>query len=351
MQNTTELRLRGATLSYRVIIDGVQDGHTMEHVAIRLAELFRRTADQMRALLSAPRAIVKKQLDCSHALRFQAALQRAGCIAVVEPDHTDFSTLVLAHHVSPGPGIAINAPEAWHASMDGDTFQLLDTASGACLRAVGVTSSALSVREWAGQRFRWVVEDMPYLRQVRAPYQMEGADWDARVQGVASEFRGTFPGTGVYSHYLVLCLRSARSLICLTVHAPAAVFEANESLYRWLLSNQLDVCDAAPLPVPLPAAIAVTPAVRPAAIPAAIPATAAAPSAALPEAVPAARMEPPAAEVKEAEAEPPPVPQPVALSPHDEALQRWLRYNEARPSRRQVAQKTSKQQRLFLRGV
>lgn len=300
MQNTTELRLRGAPLSYRVIIDGIQDGHTLEQVAARLAELFQRTVEQMHALLTAPRAIVKKQLDCGHALRFQAALQRAGCSAVIEPDHTDFSTLVLAHHVSPAPGITINAPEAWHASMDGDTFELRDPASGACLRAVGVTSSALSVREWAGQRFRGVVENMPYLRQVRAPYPVEGAGWDQRVQGVASEFRGTVPGqlagAGVDSHYLVLCLRSSHSLICLTVHAPAAVFDASESLYRWLLRHQLDVCDA----------------------------------------------------VAAAE---PPLPQAVALSPHDEALQRWLRYNAARPSRRQVSQKTSKQQRLFPRAM
>lgn len=311
MQNTTELRLRGATLSYRVIIDGVQDGHALEHVATRLAELFRRTVDQMQALLAVPRAIVKKQLDYSHAMRFQAALQRAGCVAVIEPDHTDFSTLVLAHHVSPGPGIAINTPEAWHASMDGDTFQLLDAASGACLRAVGVTSAALSIREWAEQRLRRVAEDMPYLRQVRAPYQMDGTGWDERIRGVAAEFRGTFPGTGVYSHYLVLCLRSSRSLICLTVHAPAAVFDANESLYRWLLRHQLDVCDAVPVPVAPPVAQVVV----------AEQVTDAAPVDAAP---------------------PPPVPQTVALSPHDEALQRWLRYNEARPSRRQVQQKTSK---------
>ena len=300
MQNTTELRLRGATPSYRVIIDGIQDGHTLEQVAARLAELFQRTVDQMHALLTAPRAIVKKQLDCGHALRFQAALQRAGCSAVIEPDHTDFSTLVLAHHVSPAPGIAINAPEAWHASMDGDTFELRDPVSGACLRAVGVASSALSVREWAGQRFRGIVEEMPSLRQVRAPYPVEGAGWNERVQGVASEFRGTVPGqlagAGVYRHYLVLCLRSSHSLICLTVDAPAAVFDASESLYRWLLHHQLDVCDA----------------------------------------------------VAASEA---PLPQPVALSPHDEALQRWLRYNEARPSRRQVSQKTSKQQRLFPRAM
>jgi hypothetical protein len=110
MQTPTELRLRGATLSYRVIIDGVQEGHTMERVAARLAELFRRDPAQMHALLAAPRAIVKKQLDCSHALRYKAALERAGCVAVVEPDHADFSTLVLCHHVSPGPGIAINTP-------------------------------------------------------------------------------------------------------------------------------------------------------------------------------------------------------------------------------------------------
>ncbi|MRV72427.1 hypothetical protein GJ700_11970 [Duganella sp. FT92W] len=307
MPNTSELRLRGATLSYRVIIDGVQEGHTLEHVAARLAELFRRTVDQMHTLLAAPRAIVKKQLDCSHALRFQAALERAGCVAVIEPDHTDFSTLVLCHHVSPGPGIAINTPEAWHASMDDNTFQLLDEASGACLRAVGVTSAALSIREWADQRMRWVAEDMPYLRQVRAPYRMEGAGWDDRVQGVAAEYRGTFPGTGVYSHYLVLCLRSARSLVCLTVHAPAAVFDVNEGLYRWLLGTQLDVCDAAPEPVPLPLPV------------------------------------PLSQEQADEQQDVPPLPQPVALSPHDEALQRWLRYNEARPSRRLLQHKTSKQ--------
>jgi hypothetical protein len=309
MQNTPELRLRGATLSYRVIIDGVQEGHTQEHVAARLAELFRRTAGQMHTLLAARPAIVKKQLDCSHALRFQAALQRAGCVAVIEPDHADFSTLVLCHHVSPGPGIAINTPEAWHASMDGDTFQLLDEAGGTCVRAVGVTSAALSIREWTGQRLRWVAEDMPYLRQVRAPYRMEGAGWGDRVQGVAAEYRGTFPGTGVYSHYLVLCLRSARSLVCLTVHAPAAVFDANEALIRWLLSNQLDVCDAVQDPVPVPL-----------------------PLQQLQALAQAAQAEP---------ADVPPAPQPVALSPHDEALQRWLRYNEARPSRR-PQRKTSK---------
>ncbi|GAB2876500.1 hypothetical protein GCM10027277_52390 [Pseudoduganella ginsengisoli] len=315
MPTPTELRLRGATLSYRVIIDGIQEGHTLEHVAARLAELFRRTVDQMRALLAAPRAIVKKQLDCPHALRFQAALQRAGCIAVIEPDHTDFSTLVLAHHVSPGPGIAINAPEAWHASMDDGTFQLADEASGACLRAVGVTSAALSIREWTDQRLRWVAEDMPYLRQVRAPYRMEGAGWEDRVQGVAAEYRGTFPGTGVYSHYLVLCLRSARSLVCLTVHAPAAAFDANESLFRWLLRNQLDVCDAAaehmPLPVPQQARQW--------------------------EAQLAAAREPQHGDQQDEQPEASAdaaVPQTVALSPHDEALQRWLRYNEARPSRR-----------------
>ncbi len=299
MPNTPELRLRGATLSYRVIIDGVQEGHTLDHVAARLAELFRRTAGQMHTLLAAPRAIVKKQLDCSHALRFQAALERAGCIAVIEPDQTDFSTLVLCHHVSPGPGIAINTPEAWAASMDGDTFQLRDEASGACLRAVGVTSAALSIREWADQRLRWVAQDMPYLRQVRTPYRVEGDGWGDRVQGVAAEYRGTFPGTGVYSHYLVLCLRSARSLVCLTVHAPAAVFDANEALFHWVLRHQLDVCDAPQAPVPLP----------------------------------------PRQEARQAAdpEEPPPIPHPVALSPHDEALQRWLRYNETRPSHRRVA--------------
>lgn len=298
MPNSSDLRLPGANLTYRVIIDGVKEGHTVEHVTARLADIFARTTSQMQALLAAPRAIVKKQIAYAEAQRFQAALERCGCVAVIEPDNADFSTLVLCHHVSPSPGIAINAPEAWHAGMDGDTFQLLDEASGACLRAVGVTSSALSIREWTGQRMRWLAEDMPYLRQVREPYHLQGLGWEGHVQGIAADYRGTVPGNGagngVYSHYLVLCLRSARSLVCLTIQAPAAVFDANEPLYRWLLQRQLDVCDAAPAPIPEP-------------------------------------MPGPPTEAIQEDAAPP---APVALSPHDEALQRWLRYNEARPSRR-----------------
>jgi len=237
MPNSSDLRLNGANLTYRVIIDGVKVGYTVEHVTARLAEIFARTATQMHALLAAPRAIVKKQIAYADAHRFQAALERCGCVVAIEPDTTDFSTLVLCRHVTPGPGIAIHAPEAWHAGMDGDTFQLRDDAGGACLRAIGVTSSALSVREWASQRMRWLAEDMPYLRQVRAPYRLQGLDWGDRVQGIAADYRGTCPATGDYSHYLVLCMRSARSLVCLTVHAPAQVFEANEPLYRWLLQH------------------------------------------------------------------------------------------------------------------
>jgi hypothetical protein len=85
------------------------------------------------------------------------------------------------------------------------------------------------------------------------------------------------------------------------------VFDVNEGLYRWLLGTQLDVCDAAPEPVPLP--------------------------------LPVPLSQEQAGEQHDVT----PLPQPVALSPHDEALQRWLRYNEARPSRRLLQQKTSTQ--------
>ncbi|SFV01855.1 hypothetical protein [Pseudoduganella namucuonensis] len=248
MPNSTDQAALGALLSYRVVTAGPRDGHTHEHVSARLAALFRRTEEQMRALLAAPRAIIKKQIDFADAQRFKAALEDCGCVCVVEPESPDFSTLLLSRYASGGTGVIINAPEAWHASTDGHTFQLLDEASGAQFTAVGIANSGHTVQEWTEQRLRTVEEDMPYMRQVRGPYALKGADWGARVQGIAAEYRGILPGTNEYSHYLVLSLRTELSLVCLTLGARAAAFDANEALYRWLLENQLDVHDARQTP-------------------------------------------------------------------------------------------------------
>lgn len=244
MPNSNDQAALGALLSYRVITAGLRDGHTLEHATARLAALFRRTEEQMRALLAAPRAIIKKQIDFAHAQRFKEALERCGCVCVIETESPDFSTLLLSRYASGGTGVIINAPEAWHASTDGHTFQLLDEASGSQFTAVGIANSGHTVREWTEQRLRTVEEDMPYMRQVRGPYAVQGAAWGERVQGIAAEYRGTFPGTDECSHYLVLSLRTELSLVCLTLSARAAAFDANEPLYRWLLEHQLDVHDA-----------------------------------------------------------------------------------------------------------
>lgn len=86
MSNSLNTAALESAPSYRVIIDGLQDGHTLDHVTERLAALFKRTAEQMQKLLAAPRAIIKKQIDYASALQFQQALNGCGCICVIEPE-------------------------------------------------------------------------------------------------------------------------------------------------------------------------------------------------------------------------------------------------------------------------
>lgn len=84
MSNSLNTAALESAPSYRVIINGLQDGHTLDHVTERLAALFKRTAEQMQKLLAAPRAIIKKQIDYASALQFQQALNGCGCICVIE---------------------------------------------------------------------------------------------------------------------------------------------------------------------------------------------------------------------------------------------------------------------------
>lgn len=234
--------------SYRVVAQGPRPGHTPEQVTQRLAALFKRSGEQMRALLTAPRAIIKKQVDYASALRYQQALESCGCACVIEAEAPDFSGMVLQRFASPGIGIVLNAPEAWRASSEGHVYHLFDLHSGSQLSAIGVPNSSLTVQDWSELRVRKVAEEMPWLKQVKRPYKLEGEHWGEGTQGIAAEYRGTFPGMDGPSRYLVLSLWTRRALACLTINAPADAFDADDALYRWLLQTQLSVQETPPGP-------------------------------------------------------------------------------------------------------
>ncbi|WP_377703936.1 hypothetical protein [Pseudoduganella sp. UC29_71] len=259
MPNSDDQAAAGLPSRYRVIARGPLPGQDAALVAARLAALFQRSVQQMHALLAAPFAIVKKGIDLASAQQFTKALAHCGCACHIEAEAPDFSALQLKRFASPGIGIVLDAPTAWRDSSDGHAYQLFDLAGGSQLTAIGVANTSLTVHDWNELRLSKVAEEMPWLKQVKRPYRLEGENWGMRVQGVATEYQGAFPGLAAHagadaaedglSHHLVLSLWTRQALACLTIHAPAAAFRQNEALYRWLLQTQLSVQEHPPGPV------------------------------------------------------------------------------------------------------
>jgi len=253
MPNSVDQAAAGLPSRYRVITRGPKPGQDAALVAARLAALFQRSVQQMHTLLAAQSAIVKKGIDLDSAQQFTQALEQCGCACHIEAEAPDFSALPLKRFASSGIGIVLNAPQTWRDNVDGHVYQLFDIPSGSQLAAIGVANTSLTVHDWNELRLRKVAEEMPWLRQVKRPYRLEGENWGMRVQGVATEYQGAFPGldeaSNAISHYMVLSLWTRQALVCLTIHAPAAAFKENEALYRWLLQTQLSVQEHPPGPV------------------------------------------------------------------------------------------------------
>lgn len=253
MPNSIDQAAAGLPSRYRVITRGPKPGQDAALVAARLAALFQRSVQQMHTLLAAQSAIVKKGIDLDSAQQFTQALEQCGCACHIEAEAPDFSALPLKRFASPGIGIVLNAPQTWRDNVDGHVYQLFDIPSGSQLAAIGVANTSLTVHDWNELRLRKVAEEMPWLKQVKRPYRLEGENWGMRVQGVATEYQGAFPGldqaSNAISHYMVLSLWTRQALVCLTIHAPAAAFKEHEALYRWLLQTQLSVQEHPPGPV------------------------------------------------------------------------------------------------------
>jgi hypothetical protein len=73
------------TKQFNVVFGGaVSGGHKVEEVKKNLATLFKADGKKIDQLFEIPQVVLKRNLDYGRAMKFQAALQRAGAICEVE---------------------------------------------------------------------------------------------------------------------------------------------------------------------------------------------------------------------------------------------------------------------------
>jgi hypothetical protein len=70
--------------TYRVVFKGAQPGRSLDEIKDNLVRLFRVRPEQVMSLTNTPGSVVKRGIDLQTANRYQAAMQEAGCICVIE---------------------------------------------------------------------------------------------------------------------------------------------------------------------------------------------------------------------------------------------------------------------------
>jgi hypothetical protein len=147
-----------------------------------------------------------------------------------------FSHIKLKTFASLGIGIVFTAPDSWIENDDQDCFQVVDPVTGSEFAASSYENPGLFLEQWNTLRNEIVEKQMPYLKRIRESYGVRGNHGG----GIATEYQGVFPGSGLTRHYLVLSLRSDTIVTSFSITASLEAFSAQESFYRWLLT-QLDV--------------------------------------------------------------------------------------------------------------
>lgn len=147
-------------------------------------------------------------------------------VAALRPRNVGIDTL----------GLQFFVPGNWRHSLTPRSLKFGDP-EGVTRCEASAYQRALPLAQWVEMRLALVAHEMRYLTQDGPSYKLEGDDWRARVQGMATEFTGTFPGDDRPSRYLVACIRSEDTAVVITIRAPEAVFDEQRLLYRWLLSK------------------------------------------------------------------------------------------------------------------
>lgn len=100
--------------TYKVILNGVQDGLEVSQVAPQLALLCKIPVEGAMALLASPGMVIKRALNPEMAGTYKAALRSVGCKALVEQD-TDASSAtasVASRSTDERNRVALNAQDA-----------------------------------------------------------------------------------------------------------------------------------------------------------------------------------------------------------------------------------------------
>lgn len=147
-----------------------------------------------------------------------------------------FSHVKLKDFVSPGIGIVFKGPESWIETQNLDVFQVIDPSTGSEFTASAYENPGLILEQWGTLRNTVIEQEMPYLKLVRDSYGVTGNHGG----GIAKEYQGVFPSSGLNRHYLLLCLRTDRMVISFSITASLEVFSKQEAFYRWLLTR-LDI--------------------------------------------------------------------------------------------------------------
>jgi uncharacterized membrane protein YhaH (DUF805 family) len=149
----------------------------------------------------------------------------------------DVAALKPRNVTLPKIGLEFFVPGDWTESATTTGLRFSDPQRQSTMEASGFHRPNLSLAQWVEMRLALVRHEMRHLTQDGESYPFEGEGWRGRVKGMVTEFTGTFPGDDVDSRYLVACIWVDGTLASLAIRAPAAVFEQQRALYKWLLGR------------------------------------------------------------------------------------------------------------------
>lgn len=158
----------------------------------------------------------------------------------------DVAALQPRRVTNPALGLEFYIPGAWEKVRNPKAMQFHDPLTNTKLEASGFARPGVAMNQWLGMRLPVVTQEMSFLKVVGDSYPIQGEGWRDRIQGVATEYQGIFPGDDAPSHFLIACLRTDQVLICITITVKSDVFEANRPLYKWLLGH-VDIVETAPV--------------------------------------------------------------------------------------------------------
>lgn len=152
-------------------------------------------------------------------------------------DRQDIAALHPRQFHNPQLGLELYAPGSWREEKNARTIQLLDSLTDARLEASGFARAHVSIEQWAAMRLPILQKEMPYLQSSGEPVTMQGENWAQHIQGLVTEYRGRASGEDEDTCVMICCMRTDELLLSVTITARASVYDAQRSVYFWMLGR------------------------------------------------------------------------------------------------------------------